>query len=249
MAGRLRESRFIVLCHARSGSTLLLNSLREHPALHVYGELFQDEEEHRSEGFGPSDEVYVDGTDGVGYLEDTIFRFRDDPELLAIGFKLMYQQARDPATRDIWPYLIDQSDLRVVHLTRDSALHAFISMCEAETSGRWTVEIYEELPPVPPIRIDPERCLEFLDGLYAYRAWARHAFRGHQVFELSYERLLTDFSAALHDVQAFLEIPPMPLPPLLRRQGTRPLAERVTNLSEITALVERTIHAPRWRAS
>jgi hypothetical protein len=122
-------------------------------------------------------------------------------------------------------------------------------MCEAETTGRWTVEIYEEVPTVPPIRIDPERCLSFLDSLYAYRAWARHAFRQHDVFELSYERLLTDFDAALHDVQAFLQVPPQPLPALLRRQGTRPLAERVTNLSAITALLERTIHAGHWRSS
>jgi hypothetical protein len=117
-------------------------------------------------------------------------------------------------------------------------------MAEAEASGRWHVELGESAPAGLPIRIDVGRCAAFLDGLYAYRAWARRAFRKHDVFELAYESLASDFEGALNDVQAFLEIPLQPLPALLERQGTRPLDERVSNLAEVEARLARTIHAP-----
>jgi LPS sulfotransferase NodH len=244
------QCRFVAIAHARSGSTLLLNALREHPALRVYGELFQEEEEHRGHGCWEAGEIYVDGTDGPAHLEDRIFRRRDDPELVAIGFKLLYNQAREPATRGVWRYLIDQPELRVIHLTRERPLEAFVSMCEAGSSGHWAVGIDEEPPPpIQPIRIDPEECLAFLDSLYAHRAWVRHAFRRHEVLELSYERLVDDFDATLREVQVFLQVPPQPLPALLRRQGTRPLPERVTNFAAITALLERTIHGRAQLAS
>jgi hypothetical protein len=111
------------------------------------------------------------------------------------------------------------------------------------------VELDEAVPAGAPIRIDPEKCLAFLDGLHAYREWVRRVFAAHELLELSYERLDTDFSAALHDVQAFLGVPPVPLPALLRKQGGRPLDARISNLEEITELLRRTIHAPRQPAS
>jgi len=161
-----------------------------------------------------------------------------------VGFKLFYLQARDPFARSAWTYLTGRTDLRVIHLTRDDALDTFISLSEAETTGRWVVEAAEMPPAGAPIRIDPQKCLEFLDCTYAYREWARRAFRAQDVLELSYERhLVADFSAALVDVQTFLGVPPLPLPALLRKQGFRPIDERISNLKEIRDLLRHTIHA------
>lgn len=243
------ETHFVILGHPRSGSTLLLNALREHPGMHVYGELFQDELEDRRDGFGAAGEVYENGMDGASFLANTIFRMRDDPEVLAVGFKLFYEQAHEPGARSAWRYLIDRTDVRVIHLTRDSALHTFVSLSEAKVSGRWHVELDEAAPASAPIRIDPEKCLAFLDNLYAYREWTRRAFQAHELLELSYERLDADFNAALFDVQTFLGVPPVPLPALLRKQGVRPLEARISNFEEITALLRRTIHAPRHPAA
>ncbi|GMT99599.1 hypothetical protein KH5H1_37190 [Corallococcus caeni] len=239
------ETNFVILGHPRSGSTLLLNALREHPGLRVYGELFQEELEERRNGFGAADGVYEPSMDGASFLAERIFRRRDDPDLLAVGFKLFYLQAREPQARSAWRYLLNRTDVRIIHLTRDNALDTFVSLSEAEASGRWHVEIDEAIPTSEPIRIDPERCLAFLDAIYAYREWARRAFWAHEALELSYERLHADFSAALFDVQSFLGVPPVPLPALLRKQGVRPLSARITNFAEITELLRRTVHAPR----
>jgi LPS sulfotransferase NodH len=234
---------FLILGHPRSGSTLLLNALREHAGLRVYGEIFQTEEEERRNAFGGLAEMYETGTDGASYLANVIFRTRDDPEILAVGFKLFYLQAAEPHARSAWRYLLERTDVRIIHLTRDRAVDAFVSLCEAEQTGRWHVELDETASPGAPIRLDPERCLAFLDSVYSYREWVRRAFHAHEVFELSYERLDATFSAALFDVQTFLGVPPEPLPALLRKQGVRPLEERVSNFKEITALLRRTIHA------
>jgi LPS sulfotransferase NodH len=235
---------FVVLGHPRSGSTLLVQALREHPGMCVYGELFQDEPEARRTGYGARrGTMYETGTDGASFLADTIFRENDDPETLATGFKLFYTQGRTPGARSAWGYLIGRKDLRVIHLTRDSGLRAFVSLCEAEASGRWLVEPADTPPAGAPIHIDPQRCLAFLDSLYAYREWVRRAFAAHERLELSYERhLVADFDTALADVQTFLGVPALRLPALLRRQGTRPLEERISNYGEIRDLLRRTIH-------
>ena len=235
---------FVILGHPRSGSTLLLNALREHPGLLVYGEVFNDEPEARRDGYGGTDEVYETGADGASFLAHTIFRDRCDPEVLAVGFKLLYSQSHGHGMRSAWDYLVDRTELRVIHLTRDSLLDAYVSLAEAEASGRWHVELHEAVASGAPLHIDPEACLEFLDGVHASREWARRAFRAHEVFELSYEQLTAEFGATLHDVQAFLGLPPVPLPALLRKQGLRPLAARVSNLDEIVDMLRRTIHAP-----
>ena len=235
---------FVVLTHPRSGSTLLIKAIRAHPAVRMYGELFQEELETRLAGIGAPHDVYASGEDGSRFLSETIFRDRDDPELSAVGFKLFYGQGREPGARTAWDYLLSRRDIRVVHLTRDDPLAAYVSLEEAEATGRWHLELDESAPPGPPVRLDPEACLAFLDELHSNRSWARHAFRMHPVLELSYERHLDrGFAAGLHDVQAFLGLPPMDLPALLQKQSDRPLEQRVTNLPEIRAALRNTVHA------
>ena len=244
--GRLvPATHFVILTHPRSGSNLLVHALRQHPGTRMYGELFQEEIEVRSTAFRSQREMYDAGSDGAAFLAERIFvEDDDDPELLAVGFKLFRTQAREPEAQSAWDYLIDRKDLHVIHLNRDSGLDAFVSYCEAEISGRWLAEPDEPIEAGPPIRIDPERCLEFLDCNLSHRDWVRQAFHAHPLLELSYERhLAADFGGALRDVQAFLGLPAVPVPPPLRKQAVRPLAERVANYAESIALLRHTVHA------
>jgi LPS sulfotransferase NodH len=240
----MAATHFVVLGHPRSGSTLLVQALRAHPGILAYGELFQDELHARRTGFRARHEMYETGTDGASFLANAIFRESDDDEILAVGFKLFYTQAREPGARSAWRYLADRTDLCIIHLTRDNALDAFVSLCEAQASGRWHVESAETPPVAASIRIDPAKCLEFLDSLYAYREWVRQAFQAHELLEVSYERhLVADFNTTVREVQTFLGVPALPLPALLRKQGTRPIEARVSNCAEIANLLRNTIHA------
>jgi LPS sulfotransferase NodH len=236
-------TRFVLLGHPRSGSTLLFTSLIEHPSLRIYGELFQDDSEARREAYGAPEVMYRPEMDGATFLDERVFREDGNPETLAVGFKLFYTQAREPFARTAWAYLLRQKDIRIVHLVRNEVLRSFASLCEAEASGEWHVDEGQTPVSSSPVRIDPERCLAFLDAWYAHREWVRQAFSKHEMLELSYERhILPDFQLALRDVQSFLGIPPLTLPVVLRRQGTRPLEERISNYDEIRSLLKHTVH-------
>ncbi|MCG5052742.1 MAG: sulfotransferase [Myxococcales bacterium] len=235
---------FVLLGHPRSGSTLLLNALREHPGVQAFGEIFQDEPEERRSQLGGLFASYENGMDGAAYLRTHVFHARDDEDLLAIGFKLFYFQAREKPAATAWQYLIDEPRIRIVHLSRAQGVEAFVSLCEAEATGKWHVELDEPPAPTPtPVHVDPEACLAFLDKVQVHNAWVRQAFCKHDVLDLSYERLVRDFSRSLSDVQTFLELPCQSLPLLLRKQGTRPLHHRIANFEELRRRLRHTLHA------
>lgn len=210
----------------------------------MYGEVFQDELDARREGLGFPNEVFETGSDGASYLSNNIYEeCAGDDELFAIGFKLFYMQAREPGARTAWRYLMHHRNLRIVHLTRDNLLEAFVSFVEARASGRWLSEV-DKLLRGAPMHVDTDECLAFLDQIYSYRGWANQAFCQHQVFELSYERhLIADFGSAMTQVQKFLGVPPLRLPVLLRKQGTAPIETRVINFDEVRRALRHTIHA------
>jgi LPS sulfotransferase NodH len=236
-------SHFVILGHPRSGSTLLVQSLRAYEGILAYGELFQDEPDARRRAFRGAHVYYETDADGAAFLSDTIFHDDGDADTVAVGFKLFYTQARARGARSAWRYLLGRTDLCVIHLTRDNLLDAFVSLREAEASGRWHVGLGETPPAGAAIHVDPGDCLRFLDCVSAHRAWVRRAFQSHALLELSYERhLAADFDRTMAQVQGFLGVPPKPLPILSRKQSSGPLETRVSNYHELKDRLRLTIH-------
>jgi LPS sulfotransferase NodH len=234
---------FVIIGHPRSGSTLLVNALREHTHVRAYGELFQEEPEERQRGYGSHLVLYQDGMDGASFLKDRVYAAPDEVEIMAVGFKLFYAQARDPQAASAWRYLLARKQLRIVHLVRERAFDAYVSLCEANASGRWHLEFDEAPDVISPVLIDPAKCLSFLNRHFTYSSWVRQAFNKHAFLEVSFERhLVAAFDVTMRDVQTFLDVPVEPLPMLQRPQGVRPIEERVANYEAIRGLLQNTVH-------
>src|SRR5262245_54207185 len=119
--------KFIILCHPRTGSTLLIEALGNHPAIRQGMEIFNPILEGRAtyvdwrkatlpELYGRRDSY----TNAIGYLDGQRF----DLSLLAQRFfrdfdgtKIMYDQL--PLRSPVWPYLQSLDDLRVIILQRN----------------------------------------------------------------------------------------------------------------------------------
>src|SRR5215212_2439383 len=188
---------FILLGHGRSGSTLLVRSLTEHPNIRMSGELFHDEEKERERAFhalnkkfGPGrheTNYYREGDDGATFLRDSVFYQRPWNDILAAGYKMFYIHARhDSHARTAWDYLVGNKDIHVVHFTRANLLECWLSHKIAFITKEWAWQKGAPGPRtvVPPLRFDPKECETHCNRTFALRRWAAEAFKNHPSIEI-----------------------------------------------------------------
>lgn len=248
--------RFIILGHGRSGSTLLARSLTQHPNVRMFGELFHDEEPERERAFRAFNEsvgprrreprFYRDGEDGAAYLRETVFRRRPWRELLAVGFKMFYLHARaDPRVKTAWDYLVENTDVRVIHLGRSNLLECWLSLQMAHITGEWERRKGAPGPRtlVPPLDLDPAKCEAFFNQTLAHRRWAAERFRRHPTLELEYEAdVVGRFEQTVRRMQDFLEAPRGPAEKLLEKQARRKPREQIVNYDEFKDYFRHTLY-------
>ena len=117
---------------------MLARALNSNPQIRCFGELF-----NKDVDFVPFDVDGYDNFDGrqrqlrdgdfEAFLRERVFPAQDDAQ--ATGFKLLYGQDRDFPGLPEW--LVEQEDLRVVHLRRRNLLRSLVSWKIAETTGVW----------------------------------------------------------------------------------------------------------------
>jgi hypothetical protein len=139
-AGSNDYVRFIILCYARVGSTMLAASLNSSPNIICFRELFNP----IMKGIG----FYVDGYDNSS-AQDRELRDRDLREFLrqrifcphpneirAVGFKMPHGHFEWFPSLLEW--LIEDKDLHVLHLTRRNLLRMLVSLRIAQRTGGWS---------------------------------------------------------------------------------------------------------------
>jgi LPS sulfotransferase NodH len=227
-------NRFIILCHQRSGSTLLVLALRQNPRAFVQGELLGDNEEQKQRWFNV-DGRYFRGPDddAVAFLRDCFFA--SHPSALAIGFKLMHYHARAGRAAAVWDYLASETGIRIIHLHRENLLETVVSDLVANRSGQWSVPVNhsEGIRDVPPFSIELKDCRRRFQELETWRDSARSQFAHHPFLEVRYEDLTADFAGTLDRVWAFLETPPHPAKQRLIKQAHLPLRQQIENFEEL----------------
>ena len=229
--------RFIVLCHARSGSNLVSWSLNSHEAVEEYGEVLHDSDVEARASLPERIAPYVRGSDAGRFLRDELFNPSPEPQIRAQGFKLFYDHARgSAAARAAWSYLIDDADIRVIHLVRRNLLDCLLSREVALRSGEWFRRRGEpsHAPLVAPFSLSPWGCQEFFGEITTWRMWVAEAFARHPTLTLEYERdLCADFSGAMSRVFKFIGLAPTPVTAPLVKQQSVPAPDQLLNYDEL----------------
>jgi LPS sulfotransferase NodH len=237
--------RFVVMGHGRSGSTVLMLALREHPKLTAHSEVFNEESASRAWSMEDGARPYREHEDGADYLRSVVFRTPTDPTIRSVGFKIFYEHGRQwPAASTAWDYLRGERDIHVVHLIRRNLLEAWISFEVAERSGVWVQSEADARPrSVPPFRIDPDRVERFFRRIERRRIWTRRAFWGHPFLEVEYERgIYADFQGTADRIFRFLGVSPVPVQPRLAKQAFLGPHRQVLNYEELRRRFEGTAH-------
>lgn len=249
--------RFILLSNGRTGSILLQQGIGEHPSIRAFGELFHNDEQERlraflelNEEFGSDraeSSYYIDGEDGAEYLREGVFHERPWKDILAVGYRMFYAHAREiPNSSTAWDYLIDNTSIHVIHLTRRNLVENWLSLKIAMITKEWTWSKMSnhKRTVLPPLKMNPEQCEIYCNQVMAHREWARKVFRNHPILELEYEKdLCGRFKDSVKDVYDFLGLSPGPTRQLLDKQAQLKPSEQLANYYEFKQYFAHTIYA------
>jgi hypothetical protein len=228
-------------------------ALRYHLQIRMFGELFNDETAERvravEEGARsrPSEYVYYAVMRGLSYTgkqSAATFLLRNvfwDPSSncpAAIGFKIFYSQARTTAlARTVWEYLKRDQDVRIIHLVRRNLLESLLSLQTALVTNVWGLAGNETNPAQAPVfEVQPEEAQAYFRSVLEQRriTMAELDSPKRNILTVEYDRdLAADFEALMRRVQDFLDVPYAKLPPMLRKQGTEPVCERIRNYDSL----------------
>jgi LPS sulfotransferase NodH len=234
--GAPRPTPFVVLCHARSGSNMISWCLADQEAALEFGEIFHETPSSGGARAPKGCDLYQPGADAAAYLENVIFRPETPPGIRAVGFKMFFEHNRSgPGPRSAWKYLIERTDIRVIHLVRRNLLDCKLSHEVALRSGHWYRETGSGGGPraLPPFTISPWTCQSYFTEIVAWRAWAEQAFREHPIMRVDYDDLSANFPREMGRIFDFLGLPAKTVEPRLTRQRDRAPSEQILNYEEL----------------
>ncbi len=186
-------NRFVVFCHARSGSTWLVNTLNNIDGVTCYGEIFLGKPVSKRDGVTQMERFLVWKESHPGVRPVSTYRYlnelyqRND----IVGYKLMYPHLRKYI--EIVPYSLG-AGVRVIHLIRKNALNSILSSMVAKSRGQFHFKSREILPEEKPISVDPDHLIRRIHSIERSTQLARTLLRFSRLdqIEVYYEDFLAD---------------------------------------------------------
>jgi LPS sulfotransferase NodH len=248
--------RYVILCAARTGSSLLETSLLSHPDILSHGEVYHPDAigplrgRHTATVADPIGNAALTAlrrADPLRFLNDIVF---DAQGRQAVGFKFKHDERLLPQFAATARALEADRGIRVIHLSRLDLFGRFVSWWLAsKVTGVTEVHDAGARPRPGPVTIPAAACEADFREVQARDAACRAAFAGHESLSLTYEDLTGPRRAEVLDtVQRFLGVRPRPLTSPLQKVIDRPLPEIVENHAALRAHFRGTPHAALFDA-
>lgn len=222
--------KIIILGAPRSGTSYLKSLLNSHPNIQMFGEVFNPN--WKFQKFTKCQKISTEKKialikDRLRYPKEFLENFLWMPStdsVRVIGFKLLYGQDCDVRGMkgEVWKFLRDNKDIKIIHLKRKNLLKREISFAHAMRSGRWSVKVKKGFFPwiayrlssikkIKSLSFDPKKCEELFLNAEKSMAEYENYFFGHQILSLDYEELLNSHNESLDRVIQFLKLESFPL--------------------------------------
>lgn len=231
---RADYGRFIILGRSRVGSNLLRSLLNAHSQIEAYGEIFRNREAMDWDHLNVLQSEKMRQMvlrDPAAFLDEKVFR-KYPGETAAVGFKIFYYHAREGSWEPVWPYLLAQKELRVIHIKRRNILKTHLSRKRAEITDSWVNTTGAPEKPVS-VTLDYEECLADFERTRAWEEAADAQFANHLLLQLAYEDLAHDYEGEMRRVFDFLDVAYEAVRPSIHKQSRQTLAEAITNYDEL----------------
>jgi hypothetical protein len=226
--------RFIVLGHQRSGSSLVVNTLKKHPAIVSFGEVLYSEGTHFNvKGYDDNslNSLRFRNNNPIEFLDGFVFcGYRDDIE--AVGFKAFPDQIDNFRCRRIWTWLEQNTDLKIIQLARQDLFATYTSLLIAYKDNRFSIKDESERSKRT-IYIHPHRCMAEFKQRANYDKRTKASIEHHDVMKITYEELAVHPSLYLKNIQKFIGVRSHDLQITMVRQEIRTLSEVIENYDDL----------------
>lgn len=235
MKGHWDYTRFIILGRSRTGSNLLRGLLSSHASVTIFSELFQNREAI-SWGlpyYSTSSKILKKfQNEPVKFLKEQIFR-KVPVSTRAVGFKIFYYHAQEGSWKAVWDYLVDNKDIRVLHIKRQNILRTHLSKVRAEQSGKWA-NISGKAEEVKPVHLDFDQLVQDFTRTRSMEEAGDELFKEHPILEINYEKLAADYKNEFVHIQDFLSLENWPITPQTYKQAREAsLSSAIENYDEL----------------
>lgn len=237
-----RHPRFMIACAARTGSTMLVRTLRSHPQLIVHGEVWGD---NMVGVDGPlaqaceSDHALRDALEARRFAQpERVLRetFLDPHHAQSVGFKLKYDELVRPQWQEIRRLVQADNDLAIVFLHRRDLLRRYLShQVVLRQTGITVVAAGGTPPPVQPFAVDIDDLLRDIAETRRRTREFEAAFAAHQALHIAYEDLSVDPQAQCDRVFAFLGVEVAPVRVATEKIVRTPPETLVLNYPDVQA--------------
>jgi hypothetical protein len=236
--------RFMIACAARTGSTMLVRTLRSHPGVIMHGEVWGDAMVGLD---GPLARECEADPAAFAALEaarfqapaETLQRFLEPHGAQAIGFKLKFDELVRPQWQAVRELVEADAPLRIVFLHRRDLLRRYLShQVVLRQTGITNVPVGGALPEIAPFAVDVADCLRDIAETRARTREFEAVFAAHPSMQLAYEDLAADPQAACDRVFDFLGIPSAPVRVATERIVRTPPEALVLNYDELRAALD-----------
>lgn len=232
----------MIACAARTGSTMLVRTLRTHPALLVHGEVWGDRMVGVDGPLASLDAVGRDALESQRFRSPAaaMARFLEPHGAEAAGFKLKYDELVRPAWREVRALVEADAELRIVFLDRRDLLRRYLShQIVLRQTGVTNVPAGEAPPAVQPFVVDIEDLLRDIAETRRRTREFAVAFAAHPSIRIAYEDLAAAPQATCDRVAAFLDVAPAPVRVATERIVRQPPEALVLNHAEVVAALAR----------
>ena len=204
----------MITCAARTGSTMLVRTLRSHPGLIVHGEVWGDTMVGLD---GPLADACREAPLQLQALERLRFsdpasalqKFHEPHNASAAGFKLKFDELVRPQWAEVRKLVEDDAGIAIVFLHRRDLLQRYLShQVVLQQTGVTVVAAGDTPPAVEPFTVDIDDLLRDIDETRRRTQLFESAFSAHPWMRVEYEALAANPQGECARVFDFLGVAP-----------------------------------------
>lgn len=239
--------KFIVIATQRTGSTLLLNTLRSHSNILCYSEIFKEHNQPLWGYYNIDEKLYkLAQRNPQKYLQ---FFFRDYSEQVrAVGFKLMYNQISLKNIKKILRIFDKENDL-IIHLKRLNKLKMYVSHKLAESNGIYSLlkdDVLKNLNKqklsykVEKLYVDKESFIDYVKRIENYEREYDSLLKSYNYINMYYEDLEKNIIDSINQIIKKLNLNIEPLVVIHEKQNKEKLSNIIINYYDLKKALSNT---------
>jgi LPS sulfotransferase NodH len=160
-------------------------------------------------------------------------------EIRAVGFKLMYTQAKYGRASRVWTWLSGNPNVKIIHLKRTNLLASYVSMLLTVKTHLFMATSAAQVHPTR-LTINPEDCRKYFIVVSAQQQYYDHFFQNNDMLSVTYENLASNREKQTSAMLLFLKLPQTQLTSSLIKLNSSPLSYTIKNYKSLKQRFQKT---------